>query len=230
MSQETGIANQGTKPFEVSEAKDIADFYGIPQSIVNLFWVKLGGTAYPKAPFKVMQAQKKGVQRVELKLVEKSKDNWECEVSIFPKLTGRELDFLTSVSDPAERKQYFEYFTKPTTNYGRANLENVKMSTMHKFLPEMAVTRGVSRTCGIYAGVGGTTYEELPDAELDSTDIDDARERIKHAKVVKSAYSKIESFSKAGEVSAEELDPPEEMKNVTPLKNEKVPKGQPILP
>lgn len=179
---ETQLANRDSKPFEVSELKEIAEMYGIPQSIVNLYWIKLGGTAYPKAPFKMMMAQKKGIQRIETKL-RKVEDGYEVDVSIFPRVTGDQLSYLRTLSGE-ERQATWKYFTEPTVGTGRANTKNVKMGTMHVFLQEMAETRGLSRTCGKFAGLNQTGYEELPEAQLSQEQIDDSSERLKAARVI----------------------------------------------
>ena len=166
-----------SKPFEASEAKELAEFYSIPQSLINLFWMKLGGTAYPKAPFKRMAAEKKGIQRIGLQLVKVGEDDWKCIVSIFPRVNNDQLRYL-AILPPDERKEVWKYFTEPTVSEGRANKQNVRMSTMHLWLPEMAVTRGLSRTCGIYAGLNQTGYEELDTAELSPDQIKEAGEEI----------------------------------------------------
>jgi hypothetical protein len=49
---------------------------------------------------------------------------------------------------------------------GTANIENVQNRSMHKFLREMAQTRALGRALRSYTGYGGTSYEELPDAEI----------------------------------------------------------------
>ncbi len=186
MTQELANRSQGSEPFKAEECKGISEYYEVPQELVNLFWVKLGGTAYPKVPFLIMQAQKKGVQRIEIELEEKdkTKQEWECKVSIYPKINRTEIEYLMSLKDDNERNRVWQYFTEPTVNYGRASLETVKMQSMQKYLPEMAVTRGIARTCRIYAGVGATSFEELPNSEISQEQIVDAKDRIAKARRV----------------------------------------------
>lgn len=167
VSEQTGI-----KKLEARQATEIADFYHVPQSLVDMFWVVLGGTAYPKLPFLVHMAQQKGLQRIDVEVAEKD-GVWEATARIYPAVTSRMLENLVKLPEN-ERKQIWEYMTKPTVEWGRASKETVRMSTLHPFLREMAIKRAVARACRLYSGVGTTAFEELPEAAMSRGEMEDA--------------------------------------------------------
>lgn len=55
----------------------------------------------------------------------------------------------------------------PTTAHATASKSNVLNSRMHARLMEFAETRATARALRLYTGYGGTSYEELPDAEIE---------------------------------------------------------------
>jgi len=48
---------------------------------------------------------------------------------------------------------------------------NVRNTKMYPFLKEMAKARAVNRASRLYCGYGGTTYEELPEGEVNPADV-----------------------------------------------------------
>lgn len=153
------------KKLEVKEASEIAAHYGVPQSLVNLYFVNIGGKAYPLEPFLVSVAQKKGVQRMEVTATQIAADDWVAECKIYPRIPIEIIRTLP-VLNADERKQLLDYYTAPTSEAGHANKENVRMTTMHQWLREMAIKRAVTRACRKFSGVDLTAYEELPESVL----------------------------------------------------------------
>jgi len=160
---------------EVKEATEIANFYGVPQSLVNLFWLNFGGTAYPKAAFHLYLAHRKGVQRIRVEVRDADgQGHWEAEAWIYPAVTSRMLESLVKL-DPEERKKMIAYLTEPTWNSAKASKDNVRSSLMQPYLKEMAVTRAVARAARLFAG-GSTAFEELPEGEMNQEEIKKAAE------------------------------------------------------
>ncbi|MGI0085907.1 MAG: hypothetical protein ACREBQ_12575, partial [Nitrososphaerales archaeon] len=135
------------KPLKVEQATELAAFWNIPQSLVNLFWVDFAGTAYAKEPFLLHMAHKRGVQSIELKEIKSGPEEWEFECIIHPLVTSRMMESLARIPDSNERAKYWDYLTKPTAERAKASRANVRMSTMHVWLREIAVKRAVARTC-----------------------------------------------------------------------------------
>ena len=50
------------KKLEVKDATEIAEFYGVPKSLMNAFFVEIGGVAYPKEAALLYVGHKKGIQ------------------------------------------------------------------------------------------------------------------------------------------------------------------------
>ena len=166
------------RQLEVKQATEISAFYGVPQSLVNMFFLDFGGTAYPKAAFLLYQAHKKGVQRIEITVKEEPKGMWEAEARIYPAVTSRVIENLAKLSEK-ERATMWEYLTKPTVEWGKASKDTVRMSTMQPYLKEMAIKRAVARACRLFSGIGTTAFEELPDATMSEDDVRDAARMAK---------------------------------------------------
>lgn len=153
------------KKLEVKDASDIAQHYGVPVSLVNLYFVEFNGRAYPMEPFLVRVTQKKGVQRMEISKPVQKDGQWEVECKIYPTMPAELLRVLPGLR-PEEQKRLIEYHTAPTVEWGRASTANVHASTMHAWLPEIAIKRAVARCCRKFSGVDLTAYEELPTATI----------------------------------------------------------------
>ena len=169
-------------PIEVSEAKDIAEFYNIPQSLVNMFFMSFNNVLYPKEPFLLFQGHKKGIQRIEVKEPVKDVDGeWRTEAKIYPKVDAKILEQLSKF-DREERKAIWEHLSEPTVEWGHASSKNVHMSTMQQWLPEIAIKRAVCRALRKFAGVGQTSFEEMPQVEIPEDAIKNARNITKKPK------------------------------------------------
>lgn len=165
----------------VTQADELAKFYNMPQSLVNMFFIVIGDNLTPKEPFLALVAHKKGIQRVAItEPLKDSNGEWKCKCSVYPKIPPEVIHVLPTLT-PAERKQLLDYYMAPTEEWGRASPENVKASTMQKWLPEMSIKRAVARAYRRFSGVSFTAYEELPDAELTPDQISEAQELRKTA-------------------------------------------------
>lgn len=150
---------------DVSQARDIASFYNVPLSLVNLYFITIGGRLFPMEPFLIAVASRRGFQRIEVIPTQEKDGSWSAQAHIYPKIPDAVLNVLPSL-DPIDRKKLLDYHTAPTSDSGRASKENVRMSTMHQWLKEIAVKRAVTRACRKFAGVDMTAYEELPDVDV----------------------------------------------------------------
>ena len=172
------------KKLEVKDATEIAEFYGVPKSLMNAFFVEIGGVAYPKEAALLYVGHKKGIQRIEvskpLPQGIPGEAEWHCECRIYPSLGLQKLQEINRLP-PDMKKQAFEYLTAPTVEWGHASAKNVRMSTMQQWLPEMAIKRAVCRALRIFAGSFGTSYVELPEAEMSQ---DEMKEAAKQATIV----------------------------------------------
>ena len=145
----------------------LAKTAGIPPEMANLFFMKLNGNAYIKVAGLQYMAGKIGYRRIEIidNFDEKS-GTWTAEAKIYPKIDAKMLEMLSKLT-PEVQKMAYEDLSKPTNGIGTANKENVQNRNMHQFLREMAQTRALGRALRSYTGYGSTTYEELPNAEIE---------------------------------------------------------------
>ena len=165
--QETG------KKLEVRDARELAEFYNVPPSLMNAFFVEIGGVAYPKEPALLYVGHKKGIQRIEVSKPVQAGEEWVCEARIYPSLGLQKLQEINRLP-PDQKGKAFDYLTSPTVEWGHASAKNVRMSTMQQWLPEMAIKRAVCRALRLFAGSFGTSYEELPEAEVSQEDLREA--------------------------------------------------------
>jgi hypothetical protein len=168
------------KPLSVEKARDVAKFYGVPQSLVDMMIVEFNGVAYPKEPFLLYVGHRKGIQAIEVTKPVEANGEWTCEARIFPKVNA-DTRFLAEFSklSPAERERVWSYLTKPTVEWGKASKATVRMSTMQQWLPEMAIKRAVCRALRLFAGVGMTAFEELPEAKLEKGEVVEPGENVR---------------------------------------------------
>jgi hypothetical protein len=140
---------------------------GIPEEMANLFFMKLNGNAYIKVAGLQYMAGKIGYRRIEITdHYDEKTGTWTAEAKIYPKIDAKMLDVISRLA-PDVQKEAYEDLAKPTNGVGTANGDNVQNSNMHKFLREMAQTRALGRALRSYTGYGSTTYEELPQAEIE---------------------------------------------------------------
>jgi hypothetical protein len=149
----------------ISNVNDISKHYGIPESLANMFFIKMDNKLYIMNPGLLYLASKKGYSSIEVsdKFNEKTQE-WEAECVIYPKLETNQLECISKF-DITIQKSILETLTRPTNGKGRASKSNVKMTTMHLFLRELAQTRACNRALRNYTGYGGTSSEELPEYE-----------------------------------------------------------------
>jgi hypothetical protein len=166
------------KALEVKDARELAKWYNVPEQLMNLFFVTFNGTMYPKESFLLYLAHRRGVQAIEVE-VKKEGETWEAEATIYPRVTSRMLEALTRLPEK-ERAEKWAYLTKPTTEWGRASKENVRMSTMHQWLKEIAIKRAVARACRLFVGTWGTSFEELPEIEISREEAREASTRARN--------------------------------------------------
>jgi hypothetical protein len=172
------------KKFEAKDASELASFYGVPKPLMNAMFVELGGVAYPKESALLYVGHKKGIQRIEVsRPVADEKGEWSCEAKIYPILGLQKLQEVNRLP-PELKGRTLEYLTAPTVEWGHASKENVKMSTMQAWLPEMAIKRAVCRALRLFAGSFGTSYEELPEAELSQDELKSAADKGKQVQAV----------------------------------------------
>jgi hypothetical protein len=166
------------KSLEVKDAKELAKWYDVPEQLMNLFFVTFNGTMYPKEPFLLYLAHRRGVQAIEVE-VKKDGEVYEAKATIYPRITSRMLEALTRLPEK-ERAEKWAYITKPTVEWGRASKENVRMSTMHQWLREIAIKRAVARACRLFVGTWGTSFEELPEIEISREEAREASARARN--------------------------------------------------
>lgn len=147
----------------------IARAYGVPDSVANLFFVEITGSLYVKAPGLLWLAGKKGDFSTEMtETYDPSKGEWTCVVKVMPRVTipaMRELEKFT----PEIQKTLLWSMTQPVVGVGRAGPTNVEHEHSRKFLREIAQTRAMNRALRIYTQYGGTSYEELPTGDIETS-------------------------------------------------------------
>lgn len=138
----------------------------MPEELADLFFKKIEGKPYIMNPGLLYMASKKGYRAIEItdKFNTETKQ-WEAETKIYPQITVAEIEAIAKLA-PEIQKEALDAITRPTTGLGTASKENVKNDRMHPFLREMAQTRSQNRALRPYTGYGGTSYEEMPEAEV----------------------------------------------------------------
>lgn len=157
-------------PLKVEKASRIsviAQMNRIPPELADMYFLILDGQLYIKSPGLLYMASKQGYARIKVtSQYDADKKEWNATALVFPKIPVEVLQSFAGIT-PAVQAEILETQYGPTTGFGRASMENVKMSTMHKFLKEMAETRAVNRALRLYTGYGGTSYEELPESSVE---------------------------------------------------------------
>ena len=155
--------------FEVRPGSELAlaKAAGLPPEMANLFFMKLNGNAYIKVSGLQYMAGKIGYQRIEIfDLYNEDTKTWTAEARIYPKISIEKLEVISKLA-PEVQKLAYEDLSKPTNGIGTANKENVQNTKMHPFIREMAQTRALGRALRSFTGYGSTTYEELPNSEIE---------------------------------------------------------------
>lgn len=155
--------------FEVRPGSELAlaKAAGLPPEMANLFFMKLNNNAYIKVSGLQYMAGKIGYQRIEISdRYDENTKTWTAEAKIYPKISIDKLEAISKLTAEVQKLAY-EDLSKPTNGIGTANKENVQNTKMHPFLREMAQTRALGRALRSYTGYGGTSYEEMPEAEIE---------------------------------------------------------------
>jgi len=139
----------------------IAQSYGIPVELANLFFMKFDNQLYIKNPGLLYLASKKGYGHMTVtdKFNEETKE-WEAEYKIYPVLTKEIIEAISKLTPSIQEKALITA-TEPTNGIGRAGSTTIKMKTMLVFARELAQTRAQNRAMRAYTGYGGTSAEEL---------------------------------------------------------------------
>ena len=182
VSEQMAITSEPrAKQLEVKDASEIAEYYNVPKPLMNMMFVVIGETAYPKEPFLLMQGHKRGIQAIEVTKPVLNNGEWSCEARIYPKVEPRVFEALMQMPEK-ERREYWDYFTKPTVEWGRASAKNVRMSTMQEWLDAIAIKRAVCRALRLFTGIGQTSFEEMPEVEVSKDEAESARSKAANAK------------------------------------------------
>lgn len=144
---------------------------------MNTMAVQFGDTLYFKEPFLLWKGHQRGIQRIVVQEPHQENGEWRTRASIYPRITSEMLEAIAKLPE-ADRKTMLDYVTAPTEEWGRASSSSVKMSTMQQWLPEIAVKRAICRALRLFAGIGSTVYEELPEAVVDHTDLEQSRRYV----------------------------------------------------
>jgi hypothetical protein len=159
------------KNVEKQDLEAIASFYNLPAPVAKMMFSVIGDTLYPKLQFLLYQAHKRGVQRIELSQPKEVGGEWMTEARVYPYVPPSVFNRIIDLP-PDERKAMWDYYTKPTIEWGRSSLQNVANPLMRKWLPEMSRKRAAARALRLYAGIGQTAYEEMPEATLTKEELE----------------------------------------------------------
>lgn len=143
----------------------MAKLNGIPQELADMYFAIIDGALYIKNPGLLYMASKKGYAKIESTSQSDGKGGYIALAKVYPKIP---IDFIKAIASlsPDLQVRLLDEQYGPTVEKGSANKDNVKNTRMHPFFEELARTRAVDRALRLYTGYGGTSYEELPDAEV----------------------------------------------------------------
>ena len=166
-AQEKQIKAEMTTSKASSRPELIARMNGIPPELADMFFMLIDGSLYIKAPGLLYMASKKGYSKIDVKSeYDNERQEWTAQARVYPRIQDHTLELISRMPVDTIEGFVHDYFG-PTTGYGRASKENVKNTHMYPFLKEMAETRAVNRALRLYTGYGGTSYEELPDSNVE---------------------------------------------------------------
>lgn len=144
----------------------IAQKLGLDAELADAFFMKLNGNFYIKVAGLQFMAGKIGYQNIEVSdHYDEKTQTWVAEAKIHPKITVKTIEAIAKLA-PELQKEAFDELRRPTNGIGQANARNVTNSRMTPFLREMAQTRAIGRALRSYTGYGSTSYEEMPEAEI----------------------------------------------------------------
>jgi hypothetical protein len=175
----SALAKSASKKIEVKEATELAEFYHVPQIMVNLFFIDFNGKMYPLEAFLLHQGHKKGIRAIQVTkpILDPKSGEWECEATIYPEINLQHLNELfKQLPNPEARMEVFRYMSLPTKEWGKASSKNVAMTTMQQWLPQIAIKRAVCRALRLFAGIGTTAYVELPEAQLSPQELEEGKD------------------------------------------------------
>ena len=124
-----------------------------------------GDQLYIKIPGLLHIAKKQGYARIDTDVTEVG-DEWRGTAHIYPTISVEVLQALHGLPEAVIMHVLMTQYG-PTTAHATASKSNVLNSRMHARLMEFAETRATARALRLYTGYGGTSYEELPDAEIE---------------------------------------------------------------
>jgi len=164
------------KSLSIVSPEAVGRFFGVPAEIAPMLFTVFkdneSGIARPYINLVGMLYldAKKGYQKIDTVVNQVGPDDWEAEARIYPKVTVQMLEAFNKLSHEYQDKLFDQIFG-PTVETGRANKMNVRNTKMYPWLKEMAKARAVNRASRLYCGYGGTTYEELPEGEINPADV-----------------------------------------------------------
>ncbi len=198
---------QTLKPLEVKQAEELAQYYHLPQSLMNMFAVQFGETVYWKEAFLLELGHRKGIARIEVDKPRQENGEWSTEARIYPRVTAAMIEAIAKLPE-AERREVWTYLSAPVREWGRASTKNVKMSTMLEWLDCIAIKRAVSRALRLFCGIGQTSYEELPEVVVESKDLQEAKSRVIEEKNPKLSASSTDTDPSKPTISTSPGKPP----------------------
>lgn len=157
-------------PMTVGKISDrvhlMAALQGIPAELANMYFMIFNGDQlYIKIPGLLHIAKKQGYARIDTDVTEVG-DEWRGTAHIYPTISVEVLQALHGLPEAVIMHVLMTQYG-PTTVHATASKSNVLNSRMHARLMEFAETRATARALRLYTGYGGTSYEELPDAEIE---------------------------------------------------------------
>jgi len=175
--QQIATTEAREKRVSIVSPEEVGKFFGVPPTIAPMLftvfrdnetgierpYINLVGMLYLDA--------KKGYQKIDVETEQVGPDDWEATAYIYPKVTVQMIEAFIKLP-PEYQKKLFPVLFGPTTETGRANKLNVRNTKMYSYLKEMAKARALNRASRLYCGYGGTTYEELPEAEINPSDVE----------------------------------------------------------
>ena len=170
-SPEEAMQRKAESPMKVEKPSSrpqlMAKLNGIPEELADMYFAIIDGALYIKNPGLLYMASKKGYAKIEVTSEPDGKGGFTAISKIYPKIP---IDFIKAITplSPEIQLRLLDDQYGPTVEKGSANKENVKNSRMYSFFEELARTRANDRALRLYTGYGGTSYEELPDAQLES--------------------------------------------------------------
>ena len=165
---QTSIVSKPKTEMVIGKAERMAQMYGIPTELANMFFMTIDGALYVKSPGLLYMSGKKGYSRIlTTSKYNEQTNEWEATTYVFPHIPKEIILSLPGLDKDLQRQVLENYFG-PTKGEGRAGKDNVKNTRMYPFLKEMAETRSVNRALRLYTGYGGTSYEEMPQAQIEA--------------------------------------------------------------